>query len=71
MEEKRKSTGPYIINKEGQKGDRDLWTNIMTPDSEATFDRYLKIKKIGKAAKLEKEKRLSQKAFESLMESLK
>lgn len=71
MDNERKGSGPFVMNDKGQRGDRDFWETEMNPEAESKFDRYLKIKQLGRAAKKELSKRNLNNAFESIMESFK
>lgn len=67
--DERTATGPYVIDKDGNKGDRNFWAAEMDPVVEEKFDNYLKAFSINKAAKKELARRKIQKTFESLMEA--
>lgn len=71
MENERIGSGPFIMDEKGQKNDREFWNAVMNPESEAKFDRYMKIKRLNKASKKELSKRKVNEAFESIMESFK
>ena len=55
--EERRSTGPYVIDTKGKKGDREFWKASMDPIIESKFDKYMQIISIGRAAKTELNRR--------------
>lgn len=71
MENERNGSGPFVVDDKGQKTDREFWNAVMKPESEAKFDRFMKIKRLNTAAKKELSKRKVNEAFESIMESFK
>lgn len=57
MKAEKEGTGPFVVNKKGTKSDRKLWASNMSKSSEDKFDKYMKIKSLGIAAKKELSRR--------------
>lgn len=69
--EKKMSTGPFVLNDDGSKSDREIWESEMNPEREKRFDKYMYIKAVNQAAKEELARRNARVTLESIMEDFK
>jgi hypothetical protein len=62
--------GPFII-KDGKVSDAEVWASEMPEPAEEKFDKYMKIKAVNKATRIELAQRKADNMHESLMEGFK